>query len=44
MTASLTSIRFSLVSDGVCCVSGVVAVCALLPAPVRYRAPLPNAA
>jgi MFS family permease len=38
VTASLTSVRFSLVSGGVCCVGGVVAVCALLPALVRYRA------
>jgi MFS family permease len=38
VTASLTSVRFSLVSGGVCCVGGVAAVCALLPALVRYRA------
>jgi MFS family permease len=36
VTASLTSVRFSLISGGACCVGGVAAVCALLPALVRY--------
>jgi hypothetical protein len=37
-TCPASCVRFSLVSGGVCCVGGVVAVCALLPALVRYRA------
>jgi MFS family permease len=36
--ASLTSVRFSLVSGGLLCIAGVAAVCALLPGFVRYRA------
>jgi MFS family permease len=36
--ASLTSVRFSLVSGGLLCVGAVAAVCALLPVFVRYRA------
>jgi MFS family permease len=42
VTASLTSVRFSLVSGGVCCVGAVAGVCALLPALVRYRADAPS--
>jgi MFS family permease len=38
VTASLTSVRISMISGGLCCVGGVAAVCALLPALVRYRA------
>ncbi len=37
VTASLVSTRFSLVSGGLFCVGGVVAVCALLPKFVRYK-------
>jgi MFS family permease len=38
VTTSLTSVRFSLISGGLCCVGAVAAVCGLLPALVRYRA------
>jgi len=34
--ASLTSLRFSVVSGGVLCVAGTLALAALLPAFVRY--------
>ena len=36
--ASVTSVRFSLVSGGLICVGAVAAVCALLPGFTRYRA------
>ena len=36
--ASLTSVRFSLVSGGLLCIGPVAAVCAVLPAFARYRA------
>ena len=36
--ASLTSVRFSLVSGGLLCIGAVAAVCAVLPAFVHYRA------
>jgi hypothetical protein len=36
--ASLTGIRFSMVSGGLACIAGVVAVCAALPQFRRYRA------
>jgi len=36
--ASLTSIRFSMVSGGLACIAGVAAVCAALPQFRRYRA------
>jgi MFS family permease len=36
--ASLTSVRFSLVSGGLICAGAVAAVCALLPGFIRYRA------
>ena len=36
--ASLTSVRFSLVSGGLICTGAVAAVCALLPGFIRYRA------
>jgi MFS family permease len=36
--ASLTGVRFSLVSGGLVCIGAVAAVCALLPGFVRYRA------
>jgi len=36
--ASLTSVRFSLVSGGLICAAAVAAVCALLPGLIRYRA------
>ena len=36
--ASLTSVRFSVVSGGFICVGAVAVVCALLPGFVRYRA------
>jgi len=38
VVASLTSVRFSLVSGGLICAAAVGAVCALLPGLVRYRA------
>jgi MFS family permease len=38
VVASLTSVRFSLVSGGLICAGAVAAVCALLPGLVRYRA------
>ncbi|MGH3259738.1 MAG: MFS transporter, partial [Streptosporangiaceae bacterium] len=38
VVASLTSVRFSLVSGGLICAAAVAAVCALLPGLVRYRA------
>lgn len=38
VVASLTSVRFSLVSGGLICVGAVAAVCALLPGLIRYRA------
>jgi MFS family permease len=38
LVASLAGSRFSLVSGGLICVGAVTAVCALLPAFVRYRA------
>jgi len=44
VTASLTSVRFSLVSGGLCCVGAVAAVCGMLPALVRYRAQQPPSA
>ena len=38
VVASLTSVRFSLVSGGLICAGAVAAVCALLPGLIRYRA------
>jgi MFS family permease len=38
VVASLTSVRFSLVSGGLICAAAVTAVCALLPGLIRYRA------
>jgi len=38
VVASLTSVRFSLVSGGLICAAAVGAVCALLPGLVRYQA------
>jgi len=38
VVASLTSVRFSLVSGGLICAAAVGAVCALLPGLIRYRA------
>jgi len=38
VVASLTSLRFSIVSGGFLCVIGTVVVCALFPALVRYDA------
>jgi MFS family permease len=38
VVASVTSVRFSLVSGGLICAGAVAAVCALLPGLVRYRA------
>ena len=36
--ASLTSVRFSIVSGGIACVAGTAVLCALLPRFWRYRA------
>jgi hypothetical protein len=38
VVASLTSLRFSVVSGGIACVVGTVALVAAIPEIVRYRA------
>jgi hypothetical protein len=38
VVASLTSLRFSIVSGGFLCVIGTIVVCALFPALLRYDA------
>jgi hypothetical protein len=40
LAASLSSARFSLVSGGLLCAGAVAVLCAVLPAFVRYQAPL----
>jgi hypothetical protein len=42
LVASLTSIRFSVVSGGVLCVAGTVVIGLLLPALARYDAKAPR--
>jgi MFS family permease len=44
VVASLTSVRFSIVSGGILCVAGTVALAALLPAFVRYEPAEPEPA
>jgi MFS family permease len=43
VVASLTSLRFSVVSGGVLCIVGTALILALFPALVRYRARPPSA-
>ena len=38
MVASLTSLRFSIVSGGVLCIAGTLATAAAFPALLRYNA------
>ena len=38
VVAGLTSVRFSLVSGGLCCVAAVAVICAALPGFARYKA------
>ena len=40
--ASLVGLRFSIVSGGIACVVGTLAIAAALPAFVRYRKPKPT--